>query len=253
MARTGSTVERTTGEAAPSAQQARAADGDFGAEFRELARQRRFVRADGAAPKDAPTPADERDVEEWRRRAADATARAGSWRAAAAPATTGVARPAPVATAPTSAVAPEREPSPSPALVTASPSLAATTTTGAAASLDPRLTDDHHATLRELARMSDRLVQSREQLAATTTRAEHLAGELEQARAGLRAADERLLASRVLVQDARRATHELAERCAWLEGRCEMLGEALELAVNASWLTRWRWRREQRARASAAS
>ncbi len=99
--------------------------------------------------------------------------------------------------------------------------------------------------------MSDRLVQSREALAVATTRAEHLATELDAARAGLSAANDRLMASQVLVQDAQRTTRELAERGAWLEGRVEMLQEALELAVNASVVTRWKWRREQRARARA--
>lgn len=232
MARTGSTVERTDAATAATPQQALPTDGDFGAEFRELARQRRFVRSDepsDPAATAAPTSTDDRQVEDWRRRAADATARAGSWRAEVAPART----PAP----------PELQPQELPM-----PALPPAPAARPLAPSDPRLTDDLHATLRELARMSDRLVQSREQLAATTTRVEQLTGELEQAQAKVRAADERLLASRVLVQDAQRTTHELAERCAWLEGRCEMLGEALELAVNASWLTRWRWRREQRAR-----
>lgn len=234
MARTGSTVERTAGEAAAAPLQVPPSDGDFGAEFRELARQRRFVRSGAATSEAAPAAADERDVAEWRRRAADATARAGSWRADAAPASTAAVRP----------------PARSAAAVATPPAVAAAPAAHTTPALDHRISDDHHATLRELSRMSDRLVQSREQLAATTTRAEQLATELEQAQAGIRAADERLLASRVLVQDAQRTTHELAERCAWLEGRCEMLTEALELAVNASWLTRWRWRREQRTRAN---
>lgn len=99
--------------------------------------------------------------------------------------------------------------------------------------------------------MSDRLVESREQLAAATTRADHLEAELAEARGGLAAANDRLMASRVLVQDAQRTTRELAERAAWLEGRVEMLQDALELAVNASVVTRWKWRREQRRRAAA--
>ena len=111
------------------------------------------------------------------------------------------------------------------------------------------MSEDQRATLLELARMSDRLVQSREDLAIATTRAAHLEAELTTARDGLAAANDRLMASRIIVQDAQRTTRELAERSAWLEGRVEMLQEALELAVNASVVTRWKWRREQRARA----
>jgi chromosome segregation ATPase len=116
---------------------------------------------------------------------------------------------------------------------------------------EPRISDDQRATLRELARMSDRLVQSREDLATITAHAAQLEASVASSTEQLAAADQRLLASRVLVQDAQRATHELSERCVWLESRCETLQEALELAVNASWITRWSWRREQRARARA--
>ena len=97
--------------------------------------------------------------------------------------------------------------------------------------------------LAELARMSDRLVDSRESLARETARADR--AELDVA-----AADMRLMAARALVLDAQEATHASAERCAWLEGRCETLQEALEVAVNASWRTRLRWRREMRASAN---
>lgn len=97
--------------------------------------------------------------------------------------------------------------------------------------------------LAELARMSDRLVEARELLALTTARAERAEGEL----AG---ANDRLMAARALVHDAQRTTRETAERCAWLEGRCEALQEALELAVNAGMVTRWRWRRQVRRSAS---
>lgn len=103
-----------------------------------------------------------------------------------------------------------------------------------------RISEDQRAVLAELARMCDRLVESREALAATTSRADR-------AEADLAAANERLMAARALVQDAQQATRLSAERCTWLEGRCEALQEALELAVNASLITRWRWRRQARA------
>jgi predicted nucleic acid-binding Zn-ribbon protein len=103
-----------------------------------------------------------------------------------------------------------------------------------------RISEDQRAVLLELSKMSDRLVQSREELATMTARATR-------AEADLTAANARMMAAQVLVQDAQRATHASAERAAWLEGRCETLQEALDLAVNASMLTRWRWRRQQRA------
>jgi hypothetical protein len=95
----------------------------------------------------------------------------------------------------------------------------------------------------ELARMSDRLVESREDLAATRLRAAYAEQQVE-------AANARLMAARALVQDAQQATRQSAERSAWLEGRCETLQEALELAVNASAWTRWKWRRQMRAASS---
>jgi hypothetical protein len=155
----------------------------FGSEFRELARQRRFVRD----------------------------------RAEAAAAT--LPQPHPGAA------------TPAPAAARVAPSITPRTST--------RISDDQRAVLLELSRMSDRLVQAREELAAVTARATRTESDLA-------AANERLMATRVLVQDAQRATHASAERAAWLEGRCETLQEALDLAVNASMLTRWRWRRQQR-------
>lgn len=149
--------------------------GGFGAEFRELARQRRFVRDDIGAPAPAPV----------------------------APAPAQVAPPAP------------------------------------RAPLTPRISEDQRAMLAELARMSDRLVESREALATMTARAEH-------AEAEVASANDRLMAARALVHDAQQATRASAERCAWLEGRCETLQEALDIAVHASLITRWRWRRQAR-------
>jgi hypothetical protein len=94
--------------------------------------------------------------------------------------------------------------------------------------------------LAELARMSDRLVESREALATALAHASHLEAEVG-------AANDRLMAARALVHDAQHATRMSAERCAWLEGRCETLQEALDVAVHAGLVTRWRWRRQARA------
>ncbi|MCW2928042.1 MAG: hypothetical protein JWM86_2010 [Thermoleophilia bacterium] len=179
----------------------------FGAEYRELARQRRFVRSDEPRPGD--------DVPY-------------TWHAA-------VTAPAPAATAATPTPA---QPAPTASLASAEP--VASRVADAAGRASARISSDHKAMLGELARMSDRLVESREQLATALARAEH-------AEATVAASNGRLMAAQALVMDAQRATRESAERCAWLEGRCESLGEALELAVNASMLTRWRWRRQQRA------
>ncbi|MCB0877901.1 MAG: hypothetical protein KDC46_02840 [Thermoleophilia bacterium] len=224
-------------------------DTGFGAEFRELARQRRFVRSESTVA-DSDTAEQSETGSDWREAAATGD---GSWRQHAAPA----------ASDPVTPASPPRqrvslEPQATPSLPAASPAPAANPTPNRshmerrpARMLDARLSDDHRGTIRELARLSDRLVESRELLAASVERSSNLEHELESVRSELRAADDRLLASRVLVQDAQRATHDLAERCAFLESRCETLQEALELAVNASWTTRWKWRREQRARARA--
>lgn len=146
------------------------------AEFRELARQRRFVR-EGAAP------------------------------------------------APTGSVSFKADTS-TPARVVTKP-----------VTVSSPMSDEAAAITAALGRASDRLVVAHEQLAQSTQRAEHAERELA-------AAQDRLMAANVLVQDAQRATHQSAERCAWLEGRNDALHEALELAVHASMTTRWRWRRQ---------
>jgi hypothetical protein len=197
--------------------------GSFGAEFRELARQRRFVRTDDAGDSVASS---------WREEAAPPSSAARQRALADA---VQVPQPAPASPAPTrTATAADPTPPAAPA-----------PTTPAVRTRAPRISEDQRATLLELARMSDRLVESREALATATARVAQL-------ESGLAAANDRVLASRVLVQDAQRATRELSERAAFLEGRCEMLQEALELAVNASFLTRRRWRREQRARVASS-
>lgn len=232
MARTQTRTE--TSEVAAAAQGE--LDTGFGAEFRELARQRRFVR-------------DAEQDSDWRSAAAPPKRE----RAAAAPAPS-----TPRIAAPSPALSPTPAPTPTPAASTAALRARTAAPLPSGTSLrravgDPRISDDQRATLRELARMSDRLVDAREQLASATARAAQLDSELAQARQQLAHGEQRLIASRVLVQDAQRQTHAMAERCAWLEARCETLEDALELAVNASWSTRWKWRREQRARTRAAA
>ena len=173
------------------------ADTGFGAEFRELARQRRFVREAAGMTPEAAEPVD------WR------------------------SQPAPTAAAPTPVV-----PTPTPATPpTPAPRRERVRMTGV-----PRMTEDASAMIAELARMSDRLVEAREGLTIERLRADRAETEL-------RAVNDRLMAARVLVHDAQHATRMTAERCAWLEGRAETLQEALDLAVNASLFTRWRWRR----------
>lgn len=165
-------------ERARDARTAEPLDSGFGAEFRELARQRRFVR-ELAQPAGAP--------------------------ATAAPVVTPRVR----------------------------------STAAASAGADVRMTHDAAAMFTELSRMSDRLVEAREVLASERARADH-------AQAELVASNERLMAARVLVHDAQRATRSASERCAWLEGRCHTLEEALDVAVHASLITRWKWRRQAR-------
>jgi hypothetical protein len=91
------------------------------------------------------------------------------------------------------------------------------------------------------------LKHANEQIAEAAARAAAAAARADHAERELAAANERLMAANVLVQDAQRATHQSAERCAWLEGRTEALQEALEVAVHASVTTRWRWRRQMAA------
>jgi hypothetical protein len=193
-------------------------DDGFGAEFRELARQRRFVRE------------------------AEAATEAG-WRSATTPAT-----PSPTASSPAASTAPANPVASTapatPAGSTAPTARVATAPTAATPARPrvprtPRISDDAAVMLTELSRMSNRLVESREALAEQRLRADH-------AEAQLVSANDRLMAARAMVHDAQRATRASAEQAAWLEGRNATLEEALHLAVNSSILTRWRWRRQLR-------
>ena len=103
---------------------------------------------------------------------------------------------------------------------------------------------EHAALVAELTRAYDRIVQSHEELARVSER-------LTRAEADVANSQTRVLAAQILVRDAQDAAHAAAERSAWLEGRCETLQEALDLAVNASLLSRWRWRRQMRTSAES--
>ena len=98
--------------------------------------------------------------------------------------------------------------------------------------------------LAEMARLADRVVESREAVGAARARAERAEQELS-------SVNDRMMAARALVQEAQLAARAAQERCAWLEGRNETLAEALELAVHAGPLQRWKWRRAQRSVAQA--
>jgi len=108
-----------------------------------------------------------------------------------------------------------------------------------------RLSQDPSAAMMELSRMADRLIEARDAVAVERARAERAEGDSA-------AAAQRILAARGLVQEAQRTAQLASERCAWSEGRCEALEEALDLALNSSWWQRTRWKREARASQRAA-
>ncbi|MCZ4496095.1 MAG: hypothetical protein JWM25_678 [Thermoleophilia bacterium] len=239
MARTTPSIDVETIPDAPTA----LADG-FGAEFRELARQRRFTRAAKPVPSEVA----------WQTTDLASTT-LPPVHPSATPAAT---RPAPMpAAAPgrprhtvddiarhaarfAASVTQASEATPMPA---STPPIAAART-APTRTATPRISDDAAVMLAELSRMSDRLVESRELLAGERLRADY-------AEAQLAAANDRMMAARALVHEAQRATRESADRAAWLEGRNETLQEALHLAVNSSILSRWRWRRQLRQADSA--
>lgn len=189
------------------------ADEGFGAEFRKLARQRRFARtaaqqADREAP-DAGLPAVEALLASARQ-AARLTQPASQ--AASAP---DQARSAPSPREQRDTRQPARRSSPAP-------------------------TVDQTAAIVELARLAERVVDARERLVAERGRADRAEAELTVLR-------DRMLAARGLVHDAQKASQQAAERAAWLEGRCVALEASLDKALAASWLHRWRWRRALKA------
>lgn len=109
-----------------------------------------------------------------------------------------------------------------------------------------RLSRDPINLIMEMSRLADRLIEARDALAAAQAHATQLEQELGRSRAEIAAANDRVLAARVLVRDAQAAAHAAAERCAFLEGRCDALEAALDIAINASITKRWRWRRQAR-------
>jgi hypothetical protein len=90
--------------------------------------------------------------------------------------------------------------------------------------------------LAELAKMADRVVESREALARSQ-------GRVQQLETDLATANDRILAARGLVHEAQQTARDAVEQSRFLEGRCTALEHALDLALNASLLQRWRWRR----------
>ncbi len=108
-----------------------------------------------------------------------------------------------------------------------------------------RISADARSMLLELSRMADRVIESREALAAERERNAQLTAQMENVQ-------QRFIAARAIVHDAQQTAHAAAERCEFLEGRCEALQEALDLALNASVMQRWKWRRRMRASAQAA-
>jgi hypothetical protein len=89
----------------------------------------------------------------------------------------------------------------------------------------------------ELSRMADRVIEARDVAAAERARAER-------AERDLAFMNDRLLAARALVHEAQRTALLANERAAFVDGRCEALENALDMALNASMLQRWRWRRK---------
>lgn len=107
-----------------------------------------------------------------------------------------------------------------------------------------RISSDARSMLLELSRMADRVIESREQLAAERERCAQLTAQIENVQ-------QRFIAARAIVHDAQQTAHAAAERCEFLEGRCEALQDALDLALNASVIQRWKWRRRMRNSARA--
>ncbi len=110
------------------------------------------------------------------------------------------------------------------------------------ANTESRISADVRMMITELSRMADRVIDAREQLA----HAQHQNTQLTEQLAG---ANQRLLAARAIVHDARNAAQAAAERCEFLEGRCDALQDALDLALHAGIVARWKWRRRLRATA----
>ncbi len=102
-----------------------------------------------------------------------------------------------------------------------------------------RISTDARSMLIELSRMADRVIEARELLVVERERTVQLTSQLE-------ASNQRLMAARAIVHDAQQTAHAAATRCEFLEGRCDALQEALDLALHAGMITRWKWRRRMR-------
>ena len=260
-------------------------DTGFGAEYRELARQRRFERSAAEAPAAvAPTLALPRpDITAGERaslrarRGAEQSEPGRSPRAPRAQQVTETAPPAPrprpaqgrsrgevherarrlaeTEFAPMSPANPRRRErfvgsSAREAEAASRTAARAATTTVAGAEQTPniaqqgsrplthveRLTTDPMLMIAELSRMADRVIDAREALALATARIVHLERENN-------ACNDRIMAARALVAQAQQTARHAAEQVAFMEGRCDALDQALDLALNASLIQRWKWRR----------
>lgn len=255
-------VDQPTAMAAshPSAEVTGAAAlGDFGAEFRELAKQRRFVRGPGqpAPAQQAPThqfpslPAPHPQATQPAVQAPRSSQPAAASQHAA-PAQQAAAMRAAAQSQPASRAVP---PTAASSVAPAAPSFRATgaaqvaasgvspagwvpSSESAARAMDAERRGPEMLTLlAQLSRTTDHLVAAREELATVRSLAVQLQSEVS-------SSNDRLMAARVLVHDAQVATRQSAERATYLEARCETLQEALDIAVNASAFSRWRWRRK---------
>ena len=184
-------------------------------EFEHLRNQRRFERADSDAPLEAAAPA-----APTRRTPRKATRK----RAARPVAATTTHEVAP-------AVAPVAAPAPEPAHEVARAQVAAQSRAAA-----PRLSHEPYTAIVELSRMADRVIDSREQLAAHRARADRAERDL----ANL---NQRIMAARAIVFEAQRVSKLATERTSYLEGRCTALEGALDQVLHASMFERLRWRR----------
>lgn len=100
----------------------------------------------------------------------------------------------------------------------------------------PRLSHEPYTSIVELSRMADRVIDSREQLAAHRARADRAERDL----ANL---NQRIMAARAIVFEAQRVSKLATERTQYLEGRCTALEGALDQVLHASMFERLRWRR----------
>ncbi len=93
--------------------------------------------------------------------------------------------------------------------------------------------------LSQMSTLADRVVTAKEEAAREKQRADLAEQKLE-------FLNDRVSEAIALVKDAQAAALTAAERASVIEGRCEALQDALDMALNSSVLQRWRWRRQAR-------